>query len=63
MVKPESRNDKAQAHTLEGFVAGVIVLLALVIAIQSVSVTPTSSSTASQEVETRQYYLADDVLS
>jgi len=61
--RKKTTTDKGQAHTLEGFAAGIIVLLALVVAIQSVSVTPTSSSTASQAVETRQYYLADDVLS
>lgn len=51
-----------QIHTLEGFTAAFIILFAMLFAFQSVSVTPTSSSTASQQVETNNYVLADDVM-
>lgn len=55
--------NRGQIHTLEGFAAAFIILGALLVAFQSVSVTPTSSSTASQQVETQNYVLADDWLS
>lgn len=55
-------DNKGQLHTLEGFTAAFMILLAMFFAFQSVSITPTSSSTASQEVETQNYVLADDVL-
>jgi len=64
-IKRGSKKDtrKAQLHTLEGFAAAFIVLTAMLVAFQSVSITPTSSSTASQQVETQNYMLTEDMLS
>jgi hypothetical protein len=55
--------DKAQLHTLEGFTAGFLVLFALLFSLQAIAITPTSSSTASQEVELHNYEMVDDILS
>jgi len=52
----------AQIHTLESFAAVFIIVLSMLFAVQSVAITPTSSSTASQEVELQNYKTADDVL-
>jgi len=57
------KKEDGQLHTLEGFAAAFIVLIAVLVAFQSVSITPTSSSTASQQVETQNYILADDLMS
>lgn len=57
------RGSRGQVHTIEGFTAGFIILVAALYGVQAVAITPTSSSTASQEVELNQYKLADDVIS
>lgn len=54
--------DEGQIHTLEGFTAAFIVLFALLFTMQAISITPTSSSTASQEVEKHNYKMAGDIL-
>ena len=56
------RDDKGQVHTLEGFTAAFIVIFALLYGIQAIAITPTSSSTASQEVELYNHKIAGDVL-
>jgi hypothetical protein len=55
-------DNKGQLHTIEGFTAAFLLIVAMIYGVQSVAITPTSSSTASQEVELNQYKLADDVL-
>lgn len=55
-------DDGAQIHTLEGFAAAFLIMGAIMFAFQSVSITPTSSSTASQAVETQNFKLTDDAL-
>lgn len=62
MVRKGRKENSGQLHTLEGFTAAFLILFAILFAFQSVSITPTSSSTASQQVETNNYVLADDVL-
>lgn len=57
-----SFEDRGQIHTLEGFTAAFIVLFALLFTMQAISITPTSSSTASQEVEQHNYKMAGDIL-
>lgn len=57
-----SFGDRGQIHTLEGFTAAFIVLFALLFTMQAISITPTSSSTASQEVEEHNYKMAGDIL-
>ncbi|WP_232688388.1 DUF7288 family protein [Halobacterium zhouii] len=44
---------RAQAHTLEGVAASLVVVLAVVFALQSTAVTPLTASTASQHIETQ----------
>lgn len=58
-----TRDDGGQVHTLEGFTAGFLVLFAILFSLQAIAITPTSSSTASQEVELHNYEMVDDVLS
>lgn len=55
-------NDRAQAYTLEGVVAGVLLLASLVVAMQLTAVTPLSASTANEHVENQQGRLAAGVL-
>ncbi len=54
---------KGQIHTIEAFTAAFIILFSLIFSIQSIGITPTSSSTASQVVEKQNYKLVDDILS
>lgn len=55
-------DEKGQLHTIEGFTAAFILVLAMLYGVQSIAITPTSSSTASQEVELNNYKLADDIV-
>ncbi|MFB6094459.1 MAG: hypothetical protein ABEJ77_05925 [Halanaeroarchaeum sp.] len=45
--------DRGQAHTLEGVAAAVLVLSAILIALQMTAVTPLSTGTAAQNVRTQ----------
>jgi len=54
--------DRGQSYTLESIAAGVLVLSAVVFAIQATAVTPLSVSTASQHVENQQREVADTLL-
>lgn len=54
--------DRAQAHTLESIVAGILILSSLVFALQATAVTPLSASTASQHIENQQEVSAKGVL-
>ncbi|QLG29859.1 hypothetical protein HUG10_19815 (plasmid) [Halorarum halophilum] len=45
---------RAQAHTLEGLIAGLIVLSSLTFALQAMAVTPLTASTSSQHIENQQ---------
>ncbi|MEF8789568.1 MAG: hypothetical protein V5A61_05535 [Haloarculaceae archaeon] len=69
MVRPPGRgragidgDDRGQSYTLESIVAGVVVLSAVVFAIQATAVTPLSVSTASQHVENQERAVADTLL-
>lgn len=53
---------RAQAHTLEGVGAAIVVILAVVFALQSTAVTPLTASTASQHIETQHERAANGVL-
>jgi len=53
---------RAQAHTLEAFVAGLLVLSGLVFALQATAVTPLSASTSNQHVGNQQRAAAVGVL-
>ncbi|WP_235853469.1 DUF7288 family protein [Halosimplex salinum] len=54
--------DRGQAHTLEGVVAGLILLSAVVFALEMTAVTPLSASTSSQHIENQQESTARGVL-
>lgn len=45
---------RAQAHTLEGIVAAMLILTSVIIALQVTAVTPLTASTASQHIETQE---------
>ena len=58
-VAPDARG---QAHTLEGVVSGLILLSAVVFALEMTAVTPLSASTSSQHIENQQEATARGVL-
>jgi len=53
---------RGQAHTLEAFVAALLVLGGVVFAIQATAVTPLSASTSNQHIENQQQAQASDLL-
>lgn len=53
---------RAQAHTVEAFVAAVLVVGGLVFATQATAVTPLSASTSNQHIETQQEATVDGLL-
>ncbi|MFB6146823.1 MAG: hypothetical protein ABEJ08_03975 [Halobacteriaceae archaeon] len=56
------RGTRAQAHTLEGLVAALLVLASVLFALQSTAVTPLSASTSNQHIENQQRAMGADVL-
>jgi len=54
--------DRGQAFTLEGFVASVLVLTAILLALQSVVLTPTTSGTLDEGVQNDLRTQANDIL-
>lgn len=60
-VNPLKRS-RAQAHTLEGVIAALIILSGLVFSLQVSAVTPLSASTSSQYIENQQGAAASGVL-
>lgn len=61
-VDDRTRADRGQAYTLEAIIAGVLILSALVFALQVTAVTPLSASTSSQHIENQQKATANGVL-
>lgn len=55
-------DDRGQLQTLEGFAASLLIVLALLFAVQATSVTPLTSSTANVHVEAQLQFIADDIL-
>lgn len=53
---------RGQAHTLEGFVAGLLVLGAVAFALQATAVTPLSASTSNQHIENQQASIGENLL-
>ena len=60
--RPERPSERGQAHTLEGVVAALILLSAVVFALEMTAVTPLSASTSSQHIENQQEATARGVL-
>ena len=56
-------SDRAQAYTLEAVVAAILIFGALTFALQATTITPLTSSTTSERLETQQQTLAEDTLS
>lgn len=54
--------DRGQAHTLEAFVAALLLVSAVLFALQATAVTPLSASTSNQHIENQQRAEANDVL-
>ncbi|MFC3479013.1 DUF7288 family protein [Halobacterium litoreum] len=53
---------RAQAHTLEGVSAALVVILAVAFTLQATAVTPLTASTASQHIETQHERAASGLL-
>nr|WP_321170906.1 hypothetical protein [Halobaculum sp. DT55] len=53
---------RAQAHTLEGFAAALILLSGVLFALQATAVTPLTASTSNQHIENQQGAVAEGVL-
>lgn len=55
--------DRAQIHSLEAFIAALLIVGALLFASQATAVTPLSASTSNQHIENQQQQMAEDMLS
>lgn len=55
-------DDRGQSYTLESIAAGLVVLAAVIFALQATAVTPLSVSTASQHVENQEREMADTLM-
>lgn len=53
---------RAQAHTLEAFVAALLLVAGLIFASQATAVTPLSASTSNQHIENQHRAVANDLL-
>ncbi|QZY00946.1 DUF7288 family protein [Halobaculum rubrum] len=53
---------RAQAHTLEGFAAAIILLSGVLFALQATAVTPLTASTSNQHIENQQAAVAEGTL-
>lgn len=58
----EKRSDRGQGYTLEAIIAGLLIVSALVFALQVTAVTPLSASTSSQHIENQQRATAEGAL-
>jgi hypothetical protein len=57
-----TRDDRSQAFTLEGFIASVVILTAVLFALQAIVLTPTTGGTVDQEVRSQLRTQANDIL-
>lgn len=53
---------RGQAHTLEAFVAALLVISGVAFALHAVAVTPLSASTSNQHIQNQQRLMANDLL-
>ncbi len=63
MRPTSSTDDRGQAHTVEAFIAALLLISGLLFAMQATAVTPLSASTSNQHIENQQRALAGDLLS
>ena len=54
--------NRGQAHTLEAFVAVLLLVSGVIFALQATAVTPLSASTSNQQIENQQRTIASDLL-
>lgn len=54
--------DRGQAYTLEGFISAMVVLVAILLALQSVVITPTTGGAADRTVQSQMQQEAQDAL-
>ncbi|SDQ47361.1 DUF7288 family protein [Natronobacterium texcoconense] len=59
---PRSDDDRGQAYTLEGFIGAMIVLMAVLFALQSVVITPTTGGAADRAIQSQVQQEAQDAL-
>ena len=57
-----SRSDRGQAFTLEGFIGAMVVLLAVLLALQAVVITPTTGGTIDRSIQAQQQQELQDSL-
>ena len=62
MRRRQSRSDRGQAHTLEGFIGSMAVLLAVLLAMQAVVITPTTGGTIDRSIQAQQQQELQDSL-
>jgi len=62
-MRQRSTTDRGQAHTVEAFIAALLLLSGLLFAMQATAVTPLSASTSNQHIENQQRALAGGLLS
>ena len=55
-------DERAQAFTLEGFIGSMLILTAVLFALQSIIITPTTSGTVDRDVRAQHQMQADDIL-
>ena len=62
-TQPTATDDRGQAHTVEAFIAALLLISGLLFAMQATAVTPLSASTSNQHIENQQRAVAHDLLS
>ncbi|WP_255191887.1 DUF7288 family protein [Natronobeatus ordinarius] len=62
MRRRQSRSDRGQAYTLEGFIGSMAVLLAVLLAMQAVVITPTTGGTIDRSIQAQQQQELQDSL-
>lgn len=63
MRRDSTRDDRGQAHTVEAFIAALLLVSGLLFAMQATAVTPLSASTSNQHIENQQRALTNGLLS
>lgn len=62
MARPDSSDARGQAYTLESLIAAILLVTAVLFALQSVVITPTSAGTLDRDVATQLHQQASDSL-
>ncbi|ELY44460.1 DUF7288 family protein [Natronorubrum sulfidifaciens] len=61
-IDPTHDSDRGQAYTLEGFISAMVVLMAILLALQSVVITPTTGGLADRTVQSQVQQETQDAL-